>query len=214
MNWLTLVSLELNDPAAAVRYAQEYDDLVRTDWGNPAGGKDLLALALHKKGEIGRSKELLEQMGQDVQRMGVIGQRCRFHYAEALIAMDDGKFGQAVENFQRVFQLLPPNHAPQIAYGIALLKTGRVDEAVEELSRVCRWVLNTDVMIGMLFLPEKLEWPIAAVKAHYWLGVAYEQQGRRADAAKEYRTFLDTWKDADFSSPLIKDAKVRLSRLI
>jgi tetratricopeptide (TPR) repeat protein len=127
--------------------------------------------------------------------------------------MDEGKFDRAVEQFKRGFHLLPPNHAPQIAYGIALLKVGQQDEAIEELERVCRWVPISDIMIGMQFLPEKFEWPMAAVKAHYWLGVAYEQQGRKVDAAKEYRTFLDTWKNADFPSPEIKDAKARLARL-
>jgi tetratricopeptide (TPR) repeat protein len=55
--------------------------------------------------------------------------------------------------------------------------------------------------------------PIGAVKAHYWLGVAYEQQGQKDKAVKSYETFLDIWKNADFKSPEIADAKARLSKL-
>ena len=33
-------------------------------------------------------------------------------------------------------------------------------------------------------------WPISTVKAHYWLGVAYELQGKKQDGIKEYETFL------------------------
>ena len=55
--------------------------------------------------------------------------------------------------------------------------------------------------------------PIASVKAHYWLGVAYEREGKSRDAIKEYETFLDIWKDADFKSPQMADARVRLGKL-
>jgi TolA-binding protein len=56
-------------------------------------------------------------------------------------------------------------------------------------------------------------WPIAAVKAHYWLGVAYQQQGKTDQAIKEYETFLDFWKNADFKSPEMQDARTRLAKL-
>lgn len=50
-------------------------------------------------------------------------------------------------------------------------------------------------------------------KAHYWLGVAYEQQGEKSRAIDEYGKFLETWKDADFKSDEIRDAKARLVKL-
>ncbi len=213
LNWLVLISMELQDPAATLQYAQAFNDLMKPALNSPGAGKDLLALALYRHGDAAGSTKLLEELGRDVEQKGLIGLRCRYEYAEALVAMDEGKFEQAVEHFKRGFEALVPNHAPQIAYGIALFKAGRVDEAVEELSHVTRWVPNSNLMMSLSFLPESAEWPIATVKAHYWLGVAYEQQGRKADAAREYRTFLDTWKDADFPSPQIRDARSRLARL-
>jgi len=56
-------------------------------------------------------------------------------------------------------------------------------------------------------------WPIQAVKAYYWSGVAYEQLDQKEKALREYKEFLDIWKDADFNSPEIKDAKIRVSKL-
>ena len=49
--------------------------------------------------------------------------------------------------------------------------------------------------------------------AHYWLGVAYEQQGNKEKAINEYKKFMDIWKDADFNSPEMKDAKTRVAKL-
>lgn len=60
---------------------------------------------------------------------------------------------------------------------------------------------------------EVLKWPIAAVKAHYWLGVAYEELGEKQKAYREYETFLEIWKNADFESIELKDARARLTRL-
>jgi hypothetical protein len=54
---------------------------------------------------------------------------------------------------------------------------------------------------------------IPNVKAHYWLGVAYQKLGEKEMAIKEYKIFLDTWKDADFNSPELNDAKIRLQKL-
>ena len=44
-------------------------------------------------------------------------------------------------------------------------------------------------------------------------GVAYEKQGESNKALDEYRKFLDTWKDADFHSVEIDDAKASVARL-
>lgn len=56
-------------------------------------------------------------------------------------------------------------------------------------------------------------WPIPAVKAHYWLGVAYELQGKKNKSIKEFRKFIEIWKDADFKSPELNDAKARILKL-
>ena len=57
------------------------------------------------------------------------------------------------------------------------------------------------------------QWPIPSVTSHYWLGVAYEKQGKIEKAIQEYSRFLSTWKNADFDSPKLKDAAVRIGNL-
>ena len=47
----------------------------------------------------------------------------------------------------------------------------------------------------------------------YWLGKIAEKEGKKAEAAKNYRKFLDLWKDADPGIPEFEDAKKRLAAL-
>jgi tetratricopeptide (TPR) repeat protein len=51
------------------------------------------------------------------------------------------------------------------------------------------------------------------VKAHYYLGVAYENSGWVDKAIEQYETFLDIWKNADEGLESVEDAKERLARL-
>jgi len=107
----------------------------------------------------------------------------------------------------------PPNPPPEYHYAVALLKSGHVAEAIAEYRRMTWWSQIDDLGLSSDFSPMNTYWPIAAVKAHYWLGVAYEQQGNRDKAIKEYETFLDIWKNADFKSPEMQEAKVRVAKL-
>jgi tetratricopeptide (TPR) repeat protein len=55
--------------------------------------------------------------------------------------------------------------------------------------------------------------PILAVKAHYFLGLAYEKSGWREKAIQQYQEFLEIWKDADPGIAEVGDARTRLARL-
>jgi len=50
-------------------------------------------------------------------------------------------------------------------------------------------------------------WANAALIAHYWLGVASKEQAKRNEAIKECETFLGFWKNADFRSTEMQNAK-------
>ncbi len=56
-------------------------------------------------------------------------------------------------------------------------------------------------------------WAIWAVKAHYYLGLAYEKSGWNKKAIEQYEEFLEIWKDADPGIPEVEDAKKRLEKL-
>jgi tetratricopeptide (TPR) repeat protein len=96
---------------------------------------------------------------------------------------------------------------------VAHLKTGRIAEAIEELKKISMWVAVDVEQHTLSFLPLLEDLPTASVKAHYWLGIAYEQQGKKDEAIKEYEKFLDIWKDADLRLPELSDAKAHLAKL-
>ena len=48
---------------------------------------------------------------------------------------------------------------------------------------------------------------------HYRLGRVLEEKGEKAEAAQEYRKFLEYWKDADSRHPELGDARRRLAAL-
>ncbi len=105
-----------------------------------------------------------------------------------------------------------PKHEPNIFYAICLLQTDQTVDALMNYS-ASYMVRSTNDLYWCIIPGEVTYWPIQSVKAHYWLGVAYEQQGKKEKAISEYKKFLDIWKDADFNSHEIKDAKVRLAKL-
>ena len=82
-----------------------------------------------------------------------------------------------------------------------MLKCGYLPKATAEFKRLIYWPGNGSIYLLGDIIGTKAYWPIPAVKAHYWLGVAYEKQGQIDKAIKEYENFLDIWKDADFNSP-------------
>jgi cytochrome c-type biogenesis protein CcmH/NrfG len=57
---------------------------------------------------------------------------------------------------------------------------------------------------------------VAAVEgatSHYYLGIAYEQQGRLDRARDQYRIFAKLWEDADPGREELTDTRRRLEAL-
>jgi len=82
------------------------------------------------------------------------------------------------------------------------LEAGRPHDAAEILEKVIdRYDDNRSEGAGF------------SVTNHYWLGQAYEESGRPADAIAQYETFLDIWKNADEGLKSVEDAKERLAKL-
>ncbi len=114
-----------------------------------------------------------------------------------------GNTEQAITYLTRA---LETSDYPYVHLRITLAKTyidaGRLGEAVDLLEAA---LLRYDDIRSIT--------PIASVKTHYLLGLAYEQSGWEVKAIDQYETFLDIWKNADPGIPILEDARERLVRL-
>ncbi len=209
---LALISAEVGDYPGMVKCAQQLWQL-RVEQ-NEAGPfeRGVLAWAFARSGNMQMASQLMEEFRSKI-NMSVVQTQATYDYTAALVAYEEGKYGLAVDQFNKAFQHLFPNHAPQLVYAISLLKSGHAPEAIRELQRATWWVHISFPPINLQFLPRAGSFAFNSVKAHYWLGVAYEQAGRKKDAIGEYEKFLDIWKDADFKSPEMQDARARLAKL-
>jgi len=218
---LQLINLayETVDYRSMRAYARARSDEFKRNPDNAVYGRDILAWAELKNGNREGSDKLLAEIRRDLTAKGLAGRpavKASEDFFRALFSYEEGKYDEAVEFYKKVFQNRLPNRGPDYRYALSLLKTGRVDEAIDEFKRLTWWPLRSGVHIRFFDLAEFPTWfylPIASVKAHYWLGVANEQKGDKDKAIKEYEKFLEIWKDADFNPPEIADAKVRLGRL-
>ena len=194
-----------------LKLARQLSTKLHKDPTDKIYGRDYLAWALIKNGKSYEAHTVLNNLENDVSGIpGLAGVTA--DYTRALISFEEEKIEPALDGFRKVIQALPPNHEPNIFYGIALLKTGQTSEAITELQKLSYWPPNNDIYILRGRPGADLDWPVPAVKAHYWLGVAYAQQGNKEKAEAEFKKFLDTWKDADFTSPELKDAKIQIQK--
>ncbi len=180
--------------------------------GDKIYGRDYLAWALAKNGDFNAADKLINSIQSDVKDETPL-LHFMANYASGLVFFEEGKVEQACDKFTDAFSKMPPNHEPNIFYGISLLKTGMTSDAIKEFRLLLYWPANGEMYFFNTLPGSETEWPIPAVRAHYWLGVAYEKQGRMDDALKEYKKFLEIWKGADFVSAEIKDAKKRVAKL-
>jgi len=82
------------------------------------------------------------------------------------------------------------------------LESGRLAESVEEFESALLRYSRSRALDA-----------IASVKAHYYLGQAYERSGWTDKAIEQYEIFLVIWKDADEGIEEVEDARERLERL-
>ena len=212
LGFITIIDYELHDFTAMMKHAQERVNEMKKDPTDIIFGRSLLAIAQARNGNSQMAFRMIDSL-RDAFR-NIAGSDRMYEYSMAILAFEEGKYDRALELFKSAMHFFYPNHAPLYFYAVCKLKTGHIQEATSELERLTRWFplgfnpydLGEQLMSGYAN-------PIGVVKAHYWLGVAYEQQGQKNQAIKEYKKFLEIWKDADFKSVELQDARVRISKL-
>ena len=210
---LTMINSELRDHRAMLEDALILSDSLKKDSNNKIYGRDLLAFAYFKTG----NKKMYDGVMKDLQSAVEPenrGQQRRYKYIAALRSYEEGSYQKAVEIFTSLTTLTNlVRVAPNYFLAVSHLKSGNLPAAIDELNRLTWWIPTSGDWEAAKQLATAWYWPIAAAKAHYWLGVAYEQQGNKQDAIRSYEKFLEIWKEADFESPELKDAKTRLTKL-
>jgi pentatricopeptide repeat protein len=177
-----------------------------------------LALSDLKQGRIGSAEErakkatlLLTQEPSERPSWTAQGRKLD-RIVQAEIALAEGKTGEVLASFEKGSALTVPSTDPpqlmlhnmpfeQDVLARAYVKAGNPDKAIE----MYRQLLTFD--------PASQDRRIRIPVYHYRLGRLYEEKGFKSEAAEQYRTFLDLWKDADVGLPELADAKKRLAGL-
>ncbi len=213
---LLIAAYEMKNYPTLIACAKLLSSNAHKDPDDRVYDRDLIAWAEMVNGNRTKSYHIFEDVRKDLvdAKSGYWGPR--LDYMRGLLLFEEGKYDDAVSSFQKALQSEFPNHYPSYYYALSMLKSGRTDSAINEFQRLkinCMIPGNHSVYLFMLWFPMYWYFPIATVKSHYWLGVAYEQQGKTSQAIKEYETFLDIWKNADFKSSEMQDARMRLGKL-
>ncbi len=124
-----------------------------------------------------------------------------YWFAAGSISLTQGWYGRAVDCFE---QASATRDRLEVHYQLACayLAAGRISEAISRFEALLLVYDSPRASLG--------HW---SAKAHYHLGIAYEQADWPDNAVAEYRTFLDLWRNADPGIAEIRDAQTRLTRL-
>ena len=208
---LISVLYEQGDFASMVASSRDASRLLRGKSSDIWYGRDFVAWSLLVDGKSSMAWSVTDGLRKDTAAMGP-RERQRLDYLQGLLAFLEGRYKEAIAHFDVFLSNQVPAHGPLYFHAVALMKVGREAEAVSELKRLTWWHPISDPPVAFPNLLTKGYWPVAAVKAHYWLGIAYEHSGEKAKAIREYQEFLTTWKDSDRESPETVDAKMRLKK--
>jgi tetratricopeptide (TPR) repeat protein/tRNA A-37 threonylcarbamoyl transferase component Bud32 len=127
------------------------------------------------------------------------------HYLSGMIELGKKNYSAAVDMFKMGLPLLNADAAERLlfadAMGTAFNHLGDFDGARQEYQKI--------ISLGV----GRLDYGDVYARSYYWLGKTSEQQGKKVEAAKHYRKFLELWKNADPARPEVEDALKRLAAL-
>jgi len=157
---------------------------------------------LAQAGDFKKAAEVAEILKERIEDTDITGQFyywCAMAYVEQSMNNPEG----ALAYFENLDDL---NIITRFYFRYVLarmhLESGRLAESVEKFERALLRYSRSRALDA-----------IASVKAHYYLGQAYERSGWTEKAIEQYETFLDIWKDADEGIEEIEDARERVERL-
>jgi Flp pilus assembly protein TadD len=209
---LVYLSYGIGDFPGMLSNARKFSARQQKDPTNKFYGRHILAWAHLKNGNRAEAFRIMDGLEKDVYG-GQPSWRAIFDYSRGILAFEEGDYLAACGYFKRALETQLPNRAPQFAYAVSLLRSGRLTQGIYEMERISWWAPISTPVISLGYLPMGQFWPVNSARAHYWLGVAYEQSGDSERARQEYRKFLSIWNSADVETPELKEAHARLGKL-
>jgi len=209
---LVYLSYGLGDFPAMLSYARKFSAWQKKDPSNRFYGRHFLAWAELKNGNRRGAERIMEELKRDVYGQQPSWQTI-YDYSQGLLAFEEGNFAAACDYFKAALAKQLPNRSPQFPYAVSLLQSGRPTQGIHEMERVSWWTPISTPVISLNYLPLAEFWPVTSARAHYWLGMGFEQTGNPERARAEYRKFLQIWKSGDIDTPELKDARARLGKL-
>ena len=115
-----------------------------------------------------------------------------------------GESNKAIEELTSGLEFSNPDAVFIARYnlGRCLLETGDFEGAVKILKSAEEYY-NVD----------RIHWPLASIKIHYYLGHAYAESGQIDEAIEQYERFVYLWRDADPVPVSLTDARERIKTL-
>jgi tetratricopeptide (TPR) repeat protein/TolB-like protein len=178
------------------------------------------------RGSIYAKLHLWDKAEQELERMRVSGEKQEktFGYYRVLhrrgllnsmgvVEFERGNLALAIEYFEQVKSLYQGIHFGSNQWG-----PGSYAYTVDNLARAYYEAGNLERAAEEFELITTLTWgrindgDIYA-KSFYMLGKIYEELGKKRGARKNYKRFLDLWKNADPGLSEVADAKARLATL-
>ena len=161
-----------------------------------------LAFLYASAGDAQKAEELISKVHAHFAKIEATPMKLDLYYrASGLVEFARRDFTLAMDYFGKS-QKLEGGFWYQLMIGRCYLEMDQLGDAVRMLeSSLTR------------FDYQRSQFGADAVKAHYWLGLAYEKSGWDKKAIAQYEIFVDIWKDADEGIMELEDAGIRLARL-
>ena len=126
-------------------------------------------------------------------------------WALGIIELEKGNVDAALAHLERAVNEFgwTEDLRPRYFLSRARIEAGRPADAIEDLQWIIRYCRGI-----------KADRSLTAVRAHYLLGIAYEETGEKDKAIAQYEKFLSIWADPDPALlPEVEDAGQRLAGL-
>jgi tetratricopeptide (TPR) repeat protein/tRNA A-37 threonylcarbamoyl transferase component Bud32 len=157
-----------------------------------------------RAGEFSEADVILDSLESEIESSG----RPKAGWCSLLkgiVETERGNLDAARENLERAANDFGTTLGCWMAhYSLArvCLEINQWDDAIHEFETALSIYGNT-----------RVEFVFEGVKTHYYLGLAYEQNGQAEKAAGQYEVFLDIWQNADPGIDEVEDARRRLAAL-